>query len=152
MRLHVNHRFAVYRDGRSTGGPSGSATRAQEAAALVVAMLAERLTPLSFTIQCQPTAPKKWHAFKETKISYQIVFTHRSAPTIVPKDAWQSSSGRPTAERQQGTPTSTGNLVAEEEMPCKVDLIVQRIPQDAVLEDQGRSTTIQELKKIQQVQ
>ena len=84
------------------------------------------------------------------KTLYQRVSTPRSAPQIVLKDAWQSSSGRPTAEQQQqpeqqqGTPTSSGKPLAEEN-PFKIDLRIQGIPEDALLEDQGRMTRIQEL-------
>ena len=61
-------------------------------------------------------------------------------------------TGKPVADQHQGiptgtprNPTSTRKPVAEEENPFEVDLRLQGIPQDPVLEDQGRITNIQEL-------
>ena len=60
------------------------------------------------------------------------------------------SSEKPIAEQDQGicnsdSKGSTGKPVAEDENPLKVDLIIQGIPQNALLEDQGRMTQIEEL-------
>ena len=114
---------------------------------------------------------------------YHRLSTPRPAPKIILKDVWilkqqqqqqqdtLSSTGKPVAEQLQGIPTGTptripactGKRVAEENA-FKVDLRIQGIPQDAVREDQGRLTKIQELvkridrcrfgegRKIQQVQ
>ena len=54
------------------------------------------------------------------------------------------------AEQHQGicssdSKGSTGKPVGEEENPFEVDLRIQGIRQDAVLEDQGRMTKIQEV-------
>ena len=73
------------------------------------------------------------------QIFNQRVSTPRPAPKVVLKDAWQSKQ----QQQQQGTQSSSGTPA--EEYPFTVDLRIPGIPQDAVLEDQGRRTKIQEL-------
>ena len=114
-----------------------------------------QLTLIMFKIQCRPIASKKWYA-KEEKELYIRDSTSRPAPKTILKDVISSkhqqsqqdtlrSLEKPVAEQHQGicitdSKGSTGRPVAEKENPFKVDLRIQGIPQDAVLEDQGRMT------------
>ena len=68
------------------------------------------------------------------KILYQIP-TPRPAPKIVLNNAWQVEHGKQS---------SSENSCAEGDL-FKTDLRVQGVPQNAVLEDQGRVTRIQDL-------
>ena len=63
------------------------------------------LMPLSSTIQCEPTASKKWYASKEKKMVYQRVSTPRPAPKIFLKDVWKLKQQQ---QQQQDTLLSTG--------------------------------------------
>ena len=68
-------------------------------------------------------------------ILYQRIPTPRPAPKIVLKDALQVEQGKQSSsERSPG-----------EENLFIIDLRVQRVPQTAVLEHQGRTTMIREL-------
>ena len=55
-------------------------------------------TPLSFTIQCLPTASQKWYPLKETKC--KIRGFPRAAPKIVLKDAWHLNCSNSKAHHQ----------------------------------------------------
>ena len=77
------------------------------------------LTPVSFTIQCQLTALKRWYAFQGDKMLYQRIPTPRPAPKEVLKDAWQVEPGKLSSS--------------------------ERSLANAVLEDQGRMTKNQEM-------
>ena len=93
------------------------------------------------------------------KTLLQRLSTLGPAPKIDLKSVWkwrqqqqqqqqdtQRGSGMPLAEHSQGKPTGTPNSrgtwkpIAEEEHDFIVELRIQRTPQDAVLEDQGRMT------------
>ena len=103
----------------------------------------------------QPTASRRWYAFKETKFYIRefprLVLLRRVLKDVLKSKQQQQqqqdtllSTGKPLAEQQQGTPTSSGKPIVEGNS-FKVDLRIQGIPQDGVLEDQGRMTVIQEL-------
>ena len=66
-------------------------------------------------------------------ILYQRVPTPRPAPKIVLKNAWQVEHGKQTSSEQT---CAEGDLF-------KINLRVQGVPQNAVLQDQGRRTTEQ---------
>ena len=68
-------------------------------------------------------------------ILYQRVPTPRPAPKIVLKNAWQVEHGKQTSSEQT---CAEGDLL-------KINLRVQGVPQNAVLQDQGRRTTEQNL-------
>ena len=97
------------------------------------------LTPVSSSIQCQPTASKKWYAFKESK------FCIKEFPRLV---LFRRQYSKMPVSRSSST-IKVHHLAAGDRLRkkthLKVDLRLQGIPQDAVLEDRGRVTKIQEL-------
>ena len=92
------------------------------------------LMPSSFMTPCQLTALKKMVSTIDDNILYPTIPTTRPVPKIVLQNAWQAQHDKPTSEQSW----SEGNLF-------KVYPRVQGVSQNAVLEDQGRVTKIQDL-------
>ena len=115
--------------GRSLLGQFGKGTRER-----ITILATQGLTPLSFMTQCQPTVLKTWYALRETNVVSKDSNTASCSKDSSEERLWQveesklSSSERSTAE---------GNLF-------KIDLRIHGFSEDAVLEDQGRMTKIQE--------
>ena len=81
------------------------------------------LMPLPLMVQCQRTAWTNGYASEETKFLYQRILTPRTTPK------------NRVEERMAGGARQT----------IKIELLVQGIQQNAVLENQGRVTKIQDL-------
>ena len=89
--------------------------------------------------QCQLTEFKKVVNTRRGNILYQRIPTPRPPPQVVLKNAWQVQHDK-EVQLQPGNEQSYGGGD-----PFKIDLRVEGVPQNAVFEDHGRVTKIQDL-------
>ena len=85
------------------------------------------LTPSSFMTQCWLTALQKW-----LQKLYQKIPTPRLPPKVVRKNVSQVQHDKQSSREQS----------CAEGAPFKIDLCVQRVPRNAVLEDQGQNSRL----------